>query len=160
MLGIEREREISKGNDILTIPVFEKDYKVSLEVKATSFPNETWTNIIRFSTSNLVDEVILSVSMSSTGKFFITSEITGTVSSMPLYPRIQVGVWSSIQMNQTQNGPSYTNTITVDGEWKHTEKVHTPKAFTNVSCYTSSPWHPAQPGFIRKLFVYMKPGKK
>ena len=66
------------------------------------------------------------------------------------------GEWISIEIGQTKKSSEYIYNIKVNGQLLHSVVNTSPEDFPNVKVYASNHWHPALPGYIRNLSVYLK----
>ena len=159
---IENEMEFKKDTLVTTLDHMQMEFKLTFEVKVTSILNVN-TNILHFTLREFKGPYGSRIPMVRllTGTPFVKvySSINGvTGKGYPVVSdiEIQLGEWTYIEITQTQEPLGYNYSIFMNGNQLHNIINNQPETFYNVSCYASSPWQAAQPGFVRKLYYYYK----
>ena len=162
--SLSEESQLVKGRILHTFPVLAKEWKVSFEVKPSTF-EEGWGNILRlFPGATYTGVSCLSITIHS-------SRQCNNLGQCLIHPRLsyqftpdghqqkwfhdrhfipQLNEWTKIEVSQLLDGTTY-KILFNDGT--NTEEVPRPKIFEGVKVYASSPWNEAQPGKIRNLRI-------
>ena len=162
--SLSEERQLVKGRLLHTFPVLAKEWKVSFEVKPSTF-EDGWRNILRlwYGATN-IGVSCLSISIQSSRECndrqqcFITpirlafqftpdghQQKTSYVHSIP-----QLNEWTKIEVSQMLDGKTYKILF---NNGSITKEVPRPNIFEGVKVYASAPWNEPQPGKIRDLRI-------
>ena len=85
------------------------------------------------------------------GQLYIETPINGSNSfeSNPL----ALYQWTNVEVSQQLESGVYTYSVKLNGEKVFSERNYEAESFEKVKVYVSDPWHKAQNGFIKNLFI-------
>ena len=159
---IENEMEIKKGTLVTTLDHMKMEFKLTFEVKATSFLGVN-SNILHFTLGDMngiYGTRIPLVRLATTKPFLkVCSSINGVTEQGYAIDgdiEVQLNEWIYIEITQTQGPVGYIYSISMNGNQLFSIINNQPETFYNVLCYVSGPWKTAQPGFVRNLYYYYK----
>ena len=162
--SLAEEHQLVKDNLVHTFPVLAKAWKVSFEVKPSSYVFG-WRNILRlwYPSDSYSGVSCLSIRIESSRQCSRQCSILPTTLTYAFtsdgrqqkyfhdHDHIpQLNQWTKIEVSQQFDGNTY-KILFNDGA--NTEDVPRPKIFEGVKVYASSPWNGAQPGKIRNLQI-------
>ena len=164
MTLVQSETSIKRNTLIKTFDEITKEYKISFDVKPSSF-QMVWGNVIHFtvgvnvrSNGSRIPFVCYERSAETSSALLVSSQINGAYHYQTITDsKYTVGEWAHVEISQIQDSLGYNYTVRVDGQEIYTTINRFPETFYNVKCYISDPWYPTQSGFIKNVFVYLKP---
>ncbi|XP_065641710.1 fibrillin-1 isoform X2 [Hydra vulgaris] len=133
------------------------EFLVSFDIYPSQF-NTSWRSVIHFTNNseegkygeripgiwfspNCISCLQISASVNDSHDFPITT------------PKIDLHQWSNLEVSQIFRKSVYVYTIKLKGNVIYSGVNYQAQSFYNVKVYASDPWHDAQDGFIRNLFI-------
>ena len=163
--SLPSEHQLKRGSLLTTLPTLTKEWKVSFELRASSYQYKSYAQILQMTiggkSGNIGDRtpalwihktrgVYLTTTLgskSSVGKFFKTK-------------KPPINEWTSVEISQTRKGSKYIFSFTLKGETLWTVENSDPREFSSVKVFASSDWYVAQAGAIRGFKIEnMMPGE-
>ncbi|XP_065675135.1 hemicentin-1-like [Hydra vulgaris] len=146
-----------KGKLIGLIPKLDKEFLVSFDVYPNKFV-KVWQSVIHFTIdsdkSQYGDRVPgIWFHDNGSGSLYISAPINGDADSFFVTNPIKLNEWSNVKVSQILRNTSYVYTIRLNGEVVFTCINNQVQIFANVKVYASDPWHDAQDGLLRNLFI-------
>ena len=155
------EHTLEKGKILHKIPTFPKEWKVSFELKPTSFVAGTRNALhvgdhkpfgenMAYADNPTINIVTNSNLQGSMRIFFhVNGEIRHRDTQIP-----QLNQWTKIEVSQLLDaGGQYRLTVVVNGAKVGSDINLSPKEFMDVNVYASAPLYRAQLGKIRNLVI-------
>ena len=162
---MEAEIPLIRNTYIATLRTLYKEYKVSFEVKPTSFDLNyfNYTNVFHLTVGgdreNYGDRNLgVWFDPNHEGILHVSSAINNSIDSyydteIPL-PLLH---WSSIIIKQELVNGLYKYSIIINGTVLYSTTNINPVDLSNVKVYAADPWYPAQSGSIRSLTIISTP---
>ena len=163
--SLPTEHQLKRGSLLTTLPTLAKEWKVSFELRASSYQYKSYAQILQMTiggkSGNIGDRtpalwihktrgVYLTTTLgskSSVGKFFKTK-------------KPPINEWTSVEISQTRKGSKYMFSFILKGETLWTVENSDPREFSSVKVFASSDWYVAQAGDIRGFKIEnMMPGE-
>ena len=163
--SLPTEHQLKRGSLLTTLPTLAKEWKVSFELRASSYQYKSYAQILQMTiggkSGNIGDRtpalwihktrgVYLTTTLgskSNVGKFFKTK-------------KPPINEWTSVEISQTRKGSKYIFSFTLKGETLWTVENSDPREFSSVKVFASSDWYVAQAGSIRGFKIEnMMPGE-
>ena len=146
---------MTKGKLITTLPILEKSYFVSFEMKPTSLPGG-YHNILHFTIGGDIGKYgeRTPAVWSNGNSLHVCSAVSGNANyCQDIHNFIKINEWFSLNISQQLTNGKYMYKIETNGTVFHEVENKEPATFDNVEVYVSNPWYPANPGSIRKIIV-------
>ena len=163
VFSLKEEHQITKGNQLTTIPVLEKEWKVSFEFKANGYP-ATSQQLFHMtiggkgtgSAAKYGDRTPAIWAQKNKG-LLVASAVNGEVSySKSFNPLPKVGEWIEIEVTQEVEVSDTIYSVTIGGKKVLSETNTNPSRFEKVKVFSSSSWYTAASGVIRNLVIKNK----
>jgi len=159
VFGLAAATRLTKGALIGTIPLFDRTYSVSLDIRADSFVN-AWQSVIHFTINSNIAAygdrtpgIWFWANGGSQSKLHICAPVNGNRNACYNSGYISVGQWINVKVSQQLMGGRYKYWIELDGNEVHTWDNNNAQAFSNVKVYASDPWYNQLNGQIRNVEV-------
>ncbi|XP_065641696.1 fibrillin-1 isoform X1 [Hydra vulgaris] len=146
-----------KRNLIGLIPKLDKEFLVSFDVYPNKFVAD-FHSVIHFTIGSnwgRYGDRVPGIWFHDDGKggLYISAPINGNVDKGFTTDPIQLNHWSNVKISQILKNSDYVYTIILNEKVVHSETNNKAQSFDNVLVYASDPWHDAQDGLIRNLFI-------
>ena len=163
VFSLKEEHQITKGNQLTTIPVLEKEWKVSFEFKANGYP-ATIQQVLHMTIGGKgtgsgakYGDRTPAIWTHKTKGLLVASAVSGEVSYSEYFqPLPKIGEWISIEIAQEVEVSDTIYSITIAGEKVLSETNTNPSRFEKVKVFSSSSWYTAASGVIRNLVIKNK----
>ena len=158
---------LKKETLLTTLPTLDKEWKVSFELKPTSYKYRGYAQVIHFTTGGKggkggkVGDRTPALWIHKTLGVYIVTTINGkpNVGKTLRLGRPPLNKWTTVEINQVKKGSSYIFSLMMNNEvlWKSTNTR--PSQFSDVKVFAASPWFAVQAGSIKGLKIE-QPGSK
>ena len=153
------EHQITKGHQLATIPLLDKEWKISFDFMATSFKGIR--QVLHLTTGGVgsgggakYGDRTPAIWTHPTKGFLISSAVSGKASYAKWFKALpQPGEWINIEIAQVVEVSNTMYSITIGGKKVFSEMNTNPAKFENVKVFSSSTWYHATSGFIRNLLI-------
>ncbi|XP_065656161.1 uncharacterized protein LOC100212432 isoform X5 [Hydra vulgaris] len=156
-LDLATEEMLKKNNLIATLPLLDKAYSVSFNLKPNSY-SVGWKSVIHLTIGQNFGQYgertpAVWFLHDGSGKLTIASAINGNPNYYFLTDPLPLNQWSNVRISQFRFNGIYTFTVYINGKLIHSIENTKPQSFKNVKVYTADPWYDEQDGFIKDLRI-------
>nr|XP_047137903.1 uncharacterized protein LOC100212432 [Hydra vulgaris] len=156
-LDLATEEMLKKNNLIATLPLLDKAYSVSFNLKPNSY-SVGWKSVIHLTIGQNIGQYgertpAVWFLHDGSGKLTIASAINGNPNYYFHTDPLPLNQWSNIRISQFRFNGVYTFTVYINGKVIHSIENTKPQSFKNVKVYTADPWYDEQDGFIKDLRI-------
>ncbi|XP_065679558.1 uncharacterized protein LOC100201038 isoform X2 [Hydra vulgaris] len=151
------ETSLVQGKLVAVIPKLNKEFLLSFDVKP-HFLSSEWSNIIHFTNGSNIGNVgdrIPGVWFheNGSGSLYIATPLNDDPNhAFETYP-LPLNQWTTVEISQHHQEDIYLYTVKLNGEIVFNEQNEHAKSFKNVKVFASDPWHNAQNGSIKNLYI-------
>ena len=150
-------QQLKKGKLLTRIAKLNKEWRVSFEVKPTSFKAKL-SSVLHMTTVKgkgaKPGDQTSAVWFHKTNGILIAAYVNGNKSFVKTFEGLpKSGEWIKIDISQVKAGSQYIYTIAINGQEEFSEENTKAVEFSNVHVYASSPFFSDQKGTIRNVTV-------
>ena len=154
---METEVPLIRDTYVATLKTLNKEYKVSFDVKPTTF-YDNMASVIYLSAHGSRDSdgyknFSICFSPFSKGSLDIWFSINSSISSTFYTKQLLLLEWTSIRFLQVLVDDSYIYSVFLNGTLVYSTINIAPLVLSNVTVYAADPWNEAQSGSIRNLII-------
>ncbi|XP_012555856.2 uncharacterized protein LOC101239439 isoform X1 [Hydra vulgaris] len=148
---LRNEVKLAKDNLYLTLPLLEKEFFISFELKPTFYAHG-YHSVLRFEFGN--GRYIAVGFENGDGTLVINSVLSVTINKS-VHPdsRLTLNRWTTIKMYQQVFGSMHIYSLEVNGKLIFTKVNENPVDFTFVTVHASESRHLSQAGYFRNIKI-------
>ena len=155
------EHLLKKETLLTTLPTLDKQWKVTFELKPTSYKYRGYAQVIHFTTGGKggkggkVGDRTPALWIHKTLGLYIVTTLNGKPNVAKAFrnKRPPLNKWNAVEINQMKKGSSYIFSLMMNNEVLWSAKNVKPSQFSDVKVYAASPWFAVQAGSIRGLKI-------
>ena len=154
-----RQLSLTKNNLLTTLPILPHEWMVEFMLKPTNLESSGWTSIFHMSIAENccnVGERIPAIFFKPSYGFRVDTALNNKAAFENSFPAPAKDKWTQIRVSQELLHWQFYFRVFIDDAEKLVVENLTPVKFVNVKVSATSPWHNAQPGFIKNLSINVK----
>ena len=160
MFSLKNEQEIAKHKFLTTIPTLKKEWRLSFQLKATTF-GTSFRQVLHMTIrgkgsgrGSIYGERTPAIWTHPTRGFYIASAVGGRYSYGKFIKGLpSINEWIQIEIGQEREGSDIIYFIIIGGTKVFSTINTKPADFENVQVFTSSPWYTSLSGSIKNLLI-------
>ena len=162
---LPKEHTLKKRGLLTTLPTLTKEWKVSFELRASSYQYKSYAQILQMTIggkSGNIGDRTPALWIHKTRGVYLATSLSGNSNYGKFFKNKKppTDEWTSVEISQTRRGSKYMFTFVLKGETLWDVENKDPRQFSSIKVLASSSWYAAQAGSIRGLKIEIKtPGK-
>ena len=149
---------MKRGTLLTTLPILAEEWRVSFEIKPTSYNYNGFAQILQMTTGGKIANVgdrTPALWIHKTKGVYLATTLNGRpyIGKFFKTKKPSLNQWTTVEMSQTKEGSKHIFSFTIGGETLWSVENTKPKKFYSVKVFASSGWYVAQAGSIRQFKI-------
>ena len=156
--SLPREIALEKNALLTDLPVLAKEWRVSFEIKPTSYNYNGYAQVLQMTTGGKKGKIgdrTPALWIHKTKGVYIATTLNGKPNEGHFFKtkKPSLNEWTSVEISQVVVGSKYIFSLIIGGETLWSVENTKPRKFYSVKVFASSGWYAAQEGSIRQFKI-------
>ena len=158
LFSLPREIVLEKNALLTDLPVLAKEWRVSFEIKPTSYKYNGYAQILQMTTggkSGKIGDRTPALWIHKTKGVYIATTLNDKPNEGIFFKtkKPSLNEWTSVEISQVVVGSKYIFSLIIGGETLWSVENTKPRKFYSVKVFASSGWYTPQEGSIRQFKI-------